>query len=160
MLVATLAGGCGAVEAGGSAGTGRSDPADGGVDGTASAPALGLSPPAPPTGLDGSNEAYRRRSSLPPEYEARAQEHLARIDVELRAAEAAGPLDAAAAQALLAGIGYDVVQSYGRSDAPGGLAVGVGTDAGCVYGGVRGTEVLLETGGGIADGGCLPAEGH
>jgi hypothetical protein len=38
------------------------------------------------------------------------------------------------------------------------LAIGVSTGSGCVYGGAHGAEVMLEIGGAIADGRCLP--GH
>jgi hypothetical protein len=52
------------------------------------------------------------------------------------------------------------MNAWRRSDVDGGIALGVGTDAGCVHGAVRGREVELESGSGIADGGCIPARGH
>jgi len=108
------------------------------------------------------NEAYRQRSPLSQGLQARAEYHRERITAALQKAVEAGSLDQFDAPRILAPFGYDAssVQSYGRSDVGGGLAVGVSTDAGCVYGGVRGNAVDLQTGGGIADGGCLPAIGH
>jgi hypothetical protein len=108
------------------------------------------------------NEAYRQRSELPKNLEARVRTHQLRITVALQKAINAGAVDQPGAVRVLVPLGYDasLVQGYGRSDLPGGFAIGVATDAGCVFGGVRGKAVVLETGGGIADGGCLPAQGH
>lgn len=106
------------------------------------------------------NDAYRQRGDLPPDLRDRALDHRDVIAAALGEAAAAGPLTAEQARDLLVPLGYEGVQAYGSSDAGGGLAVGVSTGSGCVHGGVRGTEVTLEVGGGIADGGCLPAEGH
>ena len=108
------------------------------------------------------NEAYRQRGELPPDVAAIGEEHRARIAALLTAAVRERPLDYDRVVATLTADGYarESVQAYGSSDGPGGLAVGVATDGGCVFGGVRGTEVQLEVGAGIADGGCLPAQGH
>lgn len=107
------------------------------------------------------NDAYRQRSELPPEWQGDAVEHRDRIAAALTEAVAAGPLTVDDARAALEPLGYDDVQAHGSSEvAGGGLAIGVSTGKGCVYGEVRGTEVTLDVGGGIADGGCLPAPGH
>lgn len=108
------------------------------------------------------NEAYRQRFELSKSLQDRAENHRKRIAAAFAEAVEKGPLDQLNVSRVLAPLGYDAssVQSYGRSDVGGGLAVGVSTDAGCVYGGVRGNAVDLQTGGGIADGGCLPAKGH
>lgn len=107
------------------------------------------------------NDAYRQRSELPPEWQASALEHRDRIAAALTEAVAAGPLTVDEARAALEPLGYDDVQAHGSSEAAGGgLAIGVSTGSGCVYGEVRDTEVTLHVGGGIADGGCLPAPGH
>ncbi len=107
------------------------------------------------------NDAYRQRSELPPEWRDSAVEHRDQIAAALAAAVAAGPLTVDEARAALEPLGYDNVQAHGSSEvASGGLAIGVSTGKGCVYGEVRGTEVTLHVGGGIADGGCLPAPGH
>jgi hypothetical protein len=108
------------------------------------------------------NEAYRQRFELPQGAKAKAEEHRKRIAAALRGAVEKTPLDQPGTARVLAPLGYDAnsVQAYGRSDGPGGLAFGISTDAGCVYGGIRGKAVVLETGGIIADGGCLPAQGR
>lgn len=108
----------------------------------------------------GANRGYRERSELSPENRERAAAHRDRITALLVPAAADGPLDRDAVERLLEGV--DAVRSvagYGRSDEA-GLALGISTVDGCVYGGVDGSEVSLEPGGGIADGGCLPAQGH
>lgn len=106
------------------------------------------------------NDAYRQRGELPPDMREEALAHRDQIAEALSEAVAAGPLTADGAKAALEPLGYESVQSYGSSEVGGGLAIGVSTGSGCVYGDVHGTEVSLEVGGGIADGGCLPAEGH
>ncbi|TDE08468.1 hypothetical protein [Jiangella asiatica] len=107
------------------------------------------------------NDAYRQRSELPPEWRDGAVEHRDRIAAALTEAVAAGPLTVDDAFAVLQPLGYENVQAHGSSEvANGGLAIGVSTGSGCVYGEVRDTEVTLHVGGGIADGGCLPAPGH
>lgn len=107
------------------------------------------------------NDAYRQRSELPPDWRDTLVEHRERIAVALTDAVAAGPLTVDDARAALEPLGYENVQAHGSSEvASGGLAIGVSTGKGCVYGEVRGTEVTLDVGGGIADGGCLPAPGH
>lgn len=115
--------------------------------------------PAPDVDMPANNEGYRRRFELSPGVQAQAENHRKRIAAALQEAVNKTPLDRPGAARVLAPLGYvaDSVQAYGRSDSPGGLAVGVSTDAGCVYGGIRGKVVALKTGGIIADGGCLPA---
>lgn len=109
-----------------------------------------------------SNEAYRQRFRLPADVQAAAEQHRERITAALQEAANRGPLGERDVSRVLAPVGYpaSAVQAYGRSDVGGGLAVGVSTGSGCVYGGVRQKTVTLEVGGGIADGGCLPAQGH
>lgn len=108
------------------------------------------------------NEAYRQRVELSKDLQAKAGTHLVGIKSALEGALKTGPVDRPSAVRVLTPLGYDAssVQAYGRSNVPGGFAIGVATDAGCVFGGIRGEAVVLETGGGIADGGCLPAQGH
>jgi len=115
--------------------------------------------PSPDVDMRANNEAYRQRFELPQGAKAKADEHRRRIAAALQEAVKKAPLDRPGAASVLAPLGYiaSSVQAYGRSDGPGGLALGVSTDAGCVYGGIRGKVVVLETGGIIADGGCLPA---
>jgi hypothetical protein len=115
--------------------------------------------PSPDVDMRADNEAYRQRFELPQGLQAKAENHRKRIAAALQEAVKKTPLDRPGAASVLAPLGYvaDSVQAYGRSDGPGGLALGVSTDAGCVYGGIRGKVVVLETGGIIADGGCLPA---
>lgn len=115
--------------------------------------------PSPDVDMRANNEAYRQRFELPQGLQAKAENHRKRIAAALQEAVKKTPLDRPGAASVLSPLGYvaDSVQAYGRSDGPGGLALGVSTDAGCVYGGIRGKVVVLETGGIIADGGCLPA---
>ncbi|HEY6738792.1 MAG TPA: hypothetical protein VI076_08060 [Actinopolymorphaceae bacterium] len=106
------------------------------------------------------NNAYRERRELPPETKRAAERHRAEITKLLASKARTGPIGPNDVEALLAPLGYPSVTAYGRSDTGGGLALGVSTGSGCVYGRVKGAEVTLEAGGAIADGGCLPAEGH
>ncbi|SEF18808.1 hypothetical protein [Jiangella alba] len=107
------------------------------------------------------NDAYRERSVLPPGGRGEAVEHHARIVAALTEAVAAGPLTVDDARAVLEPLGYDSVQGHGSSEVSmGGLSIGVDVGTGCVYGEIRDTEVTLDIGGGIVDGGCLPAVGN
>lgn len=108
------------------------------------------------------NERYRQRSPLPRRVQPSSETHRAHIAVVFAKALETGPIDQGNAREILAPLGYDPtsVQARGSSDGPGGLAIGISTPAGCVYGGVREKVVDLRTGGGLADGGCLEAEGH
>lgn len=105
------------------------------------------------------NEAYRQRAELAPSDADAGRIARDRIQAELEDL-AQHPLTAADVERPLARLGHVDVQAYGRSDEPGGLAVGVSVAGGCVYGSVRGSSVELRVGGMIADGGCLPAPGH
>jgi len=118
--------------------------------------------PSPDVDMPANNEAYRQRFTLPKGIQETAETHRKRVTVALQKAVNEGPLDRTGVASVLAPLGYDnsSVEAYGRSDGPGGLAFGVSTGAGCVYGGIRGHLIRLEVGGIIADGGCLPARGH
>ncbi|SDS50232.1 hypothetical protein SAMN04515669_1241 [Jiangella sp. DSM 45060] len=106
------------------------------------------------------NDAYRERSVVPPGGRGEAVEHRERIVAALTEAVAAGPLTADDARAVLEPLGYGV-QAHGSSEVSmGGLAIGVDVGSACVYGEIRDTEVTLAIGGGIVDGGCLPALGN
>ena len=160
VLAAVCLAGCGSTSPGASAGQASSSP-------TGACPSVPDQPmPDDCVGYDPdagmrANDAYRQRSELPAERRADAVEHREVIAAALAEAVAAGPLTADEARAALRPLGYEDVQAHGSSEiAAGGLAIGVSTGSGCVYGEVRDTEVTLDVGGGIADGGCLPAPGH
>lgn len=123
--------------------------------------AIGRSP-SPDVDTRANNEGYRQRFELPQGFQAKAENHRTRIAAALQKALEKSPLAQPGAARVLAPLGYvaDSVQAYGRSNGPGGLALGVSTDAGCVYGSIRGKAIVLETGGIIADGGCLPMQTH
>lgn len=106
-----------------------------------------------------SNEAYRQRAELSHDNAADAEAERVRIIAVLEQA-ARSTLTADEVIRLLRDVGYPNVIAYGRSDSDGGVAFGVDLTAGCVFGGIRGTEVTAEAGGATADAACLPAPGH
>jgi hypothetical protein len=118
--------------------------------------------PSPDVDMPPNNEAYKERFTLPKGLQETAETHRKRVTAALQKAVSEGPLDRTGVARVLEPLGYDnsSVEAYGRSDGPGGLAFGISTGAGCVYGGIRGRVIRLEAGGIIADGGCLPAQGH
>ncbi len=157
--VVLLGSGCGSATApvGGAAAT-TTPPPRGACPLTEQAPVSCV--PYDPDAAMRQNDGYRQRSELSAADRALAEPHRDRIADVLADALGEGPLTEDRVVDVLGAAGYPDVQTYGRSDAGGGLAVGVSAAGGCVVGGVRGTAVELEAASFIADGGCLPARGH
>ena len=107
-----------------------------------------------------SNEAYRQRGDLTIENRFLAERDRVRIAEILADVAASGRLGGADVVAILRAAGFPDTVAYGGSETGGGVAFGTALENGCAYGSVRGAEVTVEIGGAIADGGCLPAQGH
>lgn len=107
-----------------------------------------------------SNEAYRQRHDLTAEARELAGGDRAKIADLLRELTESGPIDGPAVEDFLLAHGFPNTVAYGRSDVGGGVAFGTDLQTGCAFGGIKGSDVTIEIGGAIADGGCLPARGH
>ncbi len=136
--------------------------------GACPAPVDGSSPtgcvPYDPEALMRSNDAYRQRSSTP-EDAALAARSLPTVEAAL--APLAGSGRSFSSQDVVdavAAAGFSTVQTTGDTDVWGedatAFGVGVSVPGGCVFGDVRPGRLELESGGPIADGGCLEMPSH
>jgi len=115
------------------------------------------------SGLDGSNEAYRRRTGSP-ERDAQAALSLPDVQAALDPLADGTPVAADEVVVALGAAGFEHVQVT-PPPAPGEepattVGVGVAVPGGCVFGRVAPDAVTLEAGGPIADGGCLEMPAH
>ncbi|WP_139107596.1 DUF6993 domain-containing protein [Oerskovia enterophila] len=120
--------------------------------------------PYDPEALMRSNDAYRQRSSTP-EDAALAARSVPAVEAALAALTGSGATFRSqdVVDALTAA-GFATVQTTGDTDVWGdgttAFGIGVSVPGGCVFGDVRPGVLALESGGPIADGGCLEMPSH
>ncbi|WP_456286135.1 hypothetical protein M1D46_16580 [Microbacterium sp. JZ70] len=103
------------------------------------------------------NDAYRQRGELDPAVEEAARDIAEAAADDLEALRTSGePVTADAVVDLLEAEGLSSVQT--REGAGHVLFGAVAATGGCVFGAVAPEAVTIDVGGGIADGGCLPAQ--
>lgn len=102
------------------------------------------------------NDAYRERMDISDEARVAAERAIEDARPALEALRAAGGLSAGAVAAALADVGLPGAQTIGDERA---VAYGVAApEGGCIFGEVSADAVIVEAGGYIMDGGCLPAQ--
>ncbi len=113
--------------------------------------------PYDPDAAMAENDRYRQRLPLADEVTAAASAHLPAVRAGLESLRTGGQaLTADAVTEVLEGAGLAGVQTRAAS---GDVLFGAtAPQGGCVYGAVTPREVTAEVGGGITDGGCLPAQ--
>lgn len=120
--------------------------------------------PYDPEALMRSNDAYRQRSSSPQDA-ALAARSVPAVEAALTALTGSGATFRSqdVVDALTAA-GFTTVQTTGDTDVWGdgatAFGIGVSVPGGCVFGDVRPGALSLESGGPIADGGCLEMPSH
>ncbi|WP_353706881.1 hypothetical protein ABRQ22_11900 [Cellulosimicrobium sp. ES-005] len=113
-------------------------------------------------GLDASNEAYRQRTGTP-EGDAEAALAMPAVQAALDPVADGSAVDGDEVSAALVAAGFENVQVVDRNafgDVVPVVGVGVAVPGGCVYGAVAPDAVTLDSGGPIADGGCLEMPSH
>ncbi|WP_203135766.1 hypothetical protein [Microbacterium sp. JZ31] len=119
-------------------------------------PRAGCAPYDPDAAM-AENDRYRQRIPLGEEAAAAAAEHLPAVRRGLESLRTGGTaLTAAAVTEVLQDAGLASVQT--RAAAGDVLFGATAPDGGCVFGAVTPEAVTAEIGGGIMDGGCLPAQ--
>ncbi|MEU0555623.1 hypothetical protein [Dactylosporangium sp. NPDC006015] len=110
---------------------------------------------------DQANNAFRQRRALPPQYMAALQPCVEQVKAGLARLRAEGRFDGPSIEGVLTGAGLAEVESHkpGRLDANagGGLLFCGNSGLGYVFGEHGPPRTTVDAGGGIADGGCLPA---
>ncbi|HZU94941.1 MAG TPA: hypothetical protein VFF85_15035 [Microbacterium sp.] len=102
------------------------------------------------------NDAYRQRMDITDEARAASEETIENVRPALDALRASGELSTDAVVAVMADAGLTSAQTIGDAR---GVAFGVdGPEGGCIFGEVSPDALIIEAGGYIMDGGCLPAQ--
>lgn len=120
--------------------------------------------PYDPDALMRSNDAYRQRVSSPQDA-ALAARSVPAVEAALAALTGSGATFGSqdVVDALTAA-GFTTIQTTGDADVWGdgttAFGIGVSVPGGCVFGDVRPGALALESGGPIADGGCLEMPSH
>lgn len=102
------------------------------------------------------NDSYRQRIDLAPDAQSAAETLVPDAHAELERARAAGVPTEQAVRAALESVGLRDVQT--RDGGTGVLFGAAAPHGGCLYGVVDASEVTVDAGGYIRDGGCLPAQ--
>jgi len=135
--------------------------------GSASAPTAacpqqpGVELPAGCAGYDpdaamAANESYRQRIDLAPDVRAAADELVPDARSALETTRGSGTLTADAVRSALEDVGLRDVQT--RSAGTNVLFGAAAPQGGCLYGSLSAETVIVDAGGYIRDGGCLPAQ--
>jgi hypothetical protein len=102
------------------------------------------------------NDRYRDRMEITEEARAAAEESIAGIRPALEALRSSGELSIEAVDTVMTDAGLSSPQLIGDRR---GVAFGVGAPkGGCIFGQVSADALIIEAGGYIMDGGCLPAQ--
>jgi hypothetical protein len=109
-----------------------------------------------PERLTSGNEQYRQRRDLPEDAVAASEALVSATTASLERLRVAGPVSQDDVRAALDELGLLSVQT--RTGAGDVLFGAVAPEGGCVFGAVEAEAVTVEVGGGIMDGGCLPAQ--
>ncbi|MFB7249448.1 hypothetical protein [Microbacterium sp. NPDC056234] len=112
--------------------------------------------PYDPDAAMAENDRYRERMELSEDAEAVAEELAGPLRVRLEEIRASGSITSEAVEEAIMDAGLPQPQLRAAAD---DVLFGVaGPDGGCVFGAVTPEAVIVEVGGYIMDGGCLPAQ--
>lgn len=102
------------------------------------------------------NDRHRERMELSTESRAAAEEVVGPLRIALEEVRASGTVSADGVQKAIEGAGLSDIQML---DDYGTVLFGAGAPkGGCIFGAVSADAVVIEAGGYIMDGGCLPAQ--
>ena len=102
------------------------------------------------------NDTYRQRMDISDETRAAAEEAIEKVQPALDALRTSGDISTDAVVAVMTDAGLMSTQTVGGRR---GVAFGVvGPKGGCIFGEVSADALIIEAGGYIMDGGCLPAQ--
>lgn len=102
------------------------------------------------------NDTYRQRMDISDETRAAAEEAIEKVQPALDALRTSGDISTDAVVAVMTDAGLTSTQTIGDQR---GVAFGVvGPKGGCIFGEVSADALIIEAGGYIMDGGCLPAQ--
>jgi hypothetical protein len=112
--------------------------------------------PYDPDAAMAQNDRYRQRMEMSEDATAAAQEFVEPVRAGLEEIRVSGTISAETVEQVITDAGLPQPQlRSGAGDVLFGVA---GPEGGCVFGAVTSEEVIIEVGGIIMDGGCLPAQ--